>query len=286
VELAEAGIVGELPSAPLNADKPEGEQAELLVWPSDPLGGRRSGVEEAAELVRTAVPGASGPLGRELELLLAERRRMLAAAEYVALPNRVPASRFKDFVTDPAEVAAGIRRPMPEKPYRATRLGTLFHSWVEERSGLSGSREVIDALSSELEPEDAVIDKAELARLQAIFERSAWAGVKPVEVERELHLPFDGRVVICKIDAVYERDGRYQIVDWKTGKAPKSADELAERQLQLALYRLAFAKWKGIDPEGVDAVLYYVSDDRVIEPDRIYDEEELLDLWRAATGGI
>ena len=283
VELAEAGIIDRLPDAPQGETRPEAEEAEPLYWPGDPLGGRRSRVERAAELVRNAEPRASGPLGHELELLLAERERMLAAAEYVTLPNRVPASRFKDFVTDPAEVAASIRRPMPEKPYRATRLGTLFHSWVEERSGLGGSREVIDAFSTELEAEDPAIDEAELARLQAIFERSAWAAVKPVEVERELHLPFDGRIVICKIDAVYERDGRYQIVDWKTGKAPKDADQLAERQLQLALYRLAFAKWKGIDPDSVDAVFYYVSDDRVIEPDRIYDEEELLGLWRAAT---
>ena len=28
-----------------------------------------------------------------------------------------------------------LRRPMPERPYRATRLGTLFHSWVEQRIG-------------------------------------------------------------------------------------------------------------------------------------------------------
>jgi DNA helicase-2/ATP-dependent DNA helicase PcrA len=235
-------------------------------------------------MVRAAVPAASGAEGRELGLLLAERERMIAAAEYVPLPNRVPASRFKDFVTDPAGVAASIRRPMPEKPYRATRLGTLFHSWVEERSGLVGSREVIDALASELEPEEAAVDEAALARLQETFERSEWAGLKPVEVERELHLPFDGRIVICKIDAVYERDGRYQIVDWKTGKAPGSPEELAERQLQLALYRLAFARWKGIDPNEVDAVFYYVADDRTILPDRIYDEHELLTLWRAATG--
>lgn len=282
VELAEARVIDPLPDAPESVEKPPDEAEELLHWPGDPLGGRREAVERAAELVRAAEPAASGPLGREVELLLAERERMLASAEYVALPNRVPASRFKDFVTDPAEVASDIRRPMPERPYRATRLGTLFHSWVEERSGLSGSREVIDALPGELEPEEAAIDEAELARLQAIFERSDWAGLKPVEVERELHLPFDGRIVICKIDAVYERDGRYQIVDWKTGKAPKDEEELAERQLQLALYRLAFASWKGIDPETVDAVFYYVSENRIIEPDRIYDEEELLALWRTA----
>ncbi len=138
VELAEAGSIGGLPEAPQGESRPEAVDTEPLIWPSDPLGGRRAHVERAAESVRTAKPGASGPLGHEVELLLAERDRMLAAAEYVALPNRVPASRFKDFVTDPAEVAAGIRRPMPEKPYRATRLGTLFHSWVEERRGSQG----------------------------------------------------------------------------------------------------------------------------------------------------
>lgn len=286
-ELSAAGIVRDLPDAPVNDEKPEEREAEPLRWPTDPLGNRRDKVERAAALVRETSPAAAGAFGRELELLLGERQRMTTAAEYVDVPNRIPASRFKDFVADPADVAASIRRPMPEKPYRATRLGTLFHSWVEERSGLVGSRETIDALlsdvlSSELEPDDTGLDAADLARLQAIFERSEWAALAPVEVERELHLPFDGRIVICKIDAVYERHGRYQIVDWKTGKAPTSPNELAERQLQLALYRLAFAKWKGIDPSGVDAVFYYVSDDRVIEPDRVDDEEELLRLWRAA----
>jgi DNA helicase-2/ATP-dependent DNA helicase PcrA len=216
--------------------------------------------------------------------LLAERESVAKSAETVELPHRIPASRFKDFVADPAGVASDIRRPMPERPFRATRLGTLFHSWVEQRSGVTGSAEAIDALPGELDQENSAMDSVELARLQATFESSPWASRKPVEVEREIHLPFDGHIVICKIDAVYEHDGRFQIVDWKTGKAPRSDEELADRQLQLALYRLAFARWKGIDPLGVDAVFYYVSDDRIIEPERIYDEDELLDLWRSATG--
>jgi len=102
-------------------------------------------------------------------------------------------------------------------------------------------------------------------------------------VEREIHLPFDGRVIICKIDAVYHVDGRYQVVDWKTGKAPKDADDLERRQLQLAIYRLAYARWAGIDESLIDACFYFVSDDRIIEPERIFDEEELLALWRAST---
>jgi DNA helicase-2/ATP-dependent DNA helicase PcrA len=94
-------------------------------------------------------------------------------------------------------------------------------------------------------------------------------------------VPFDGHVVICKIDAVYESGGRYEIVDWKTGQAPHDARDLEEKQLQLALYRLAYAKFTGIDPDQIDAVFYFVSHDRVIRPERIYSEAELLERWRA-----
>ena len=34
----------------------------------------------------------------------------------------------------------------------------------------------------------------------------------------------------------------------------------------------------------IDAVFYYVADDRVIRPDHVYDEAELLARWRAALG--
>lgn len=282
-ELADAGVIDGLPESPMNASRPEMHDETPLFWPEDPLGGRRKRVAQAAEVVRSSAPSSAGTLEGEIELLLAERENMRAATARVEVPPRIPASRFKDFVTSPAEVAAELRRPMPEKPYRATRLGTLFHSWVEERSGIVGSHETIDTLAIEFDTEMSELDGAELVRLQETFERSEWATRKPVEVERELHVPFDGHIVICKIDAVYERDGRFEIVDWKTGKAPKNAQELTERQLQLALYRLAFAQWKGIDPETIDAVFYYVSDDRVVRPERILDEEELLELWRSAT---
>ena len=68
------------------------------------------------------------------------------------LPTRVPASAFKDYVTDPDAVAEELRRPMPERPYRATRLGTLFHTWVEERYGTGGgAADVLDAAPFELD---------------------------------------------------------------------------------------------------------------------------------------
>ncbi|NNC11181.1 ATP-dependent helicase [Planctomonas sp. JC2975] len=344
-ELADVGIVRALPGATSYDENPLGDGDEPITWPFDPLGGRRVRVERAAELVReaTAVRGSGGDaaprsssLGRwarDVELLLAERERMLRASTDVAVPTRVPASRFKDYVDAPSEVAEELRRPMPERPYRATRLGTLFHAWVERRAGIGGGTEVIDAFDTELDDgafgglgggaADAAssgaapsriaaadvdvsdapafdaagstalfgdvstdadrVERERLLALQRTFERSPWADRQPVEVEREIHLPFDGHLVICKIDAVFERDGRYEIVDWKTGKPPKDADDLASKQLQLALYRLAFSRWRGIDARLVDAAFYYVADDQIIRPTELVDEDVLLRLWRSST---
>jgi len=282
LELAASGVIGELPDASEFEENPLGDEANVITWPLDPLGNRRQAVEAAARLVGESTPENAGRWQRELDLLLEERRRRLEAAPAVTLPTRVPASRFKDYVTDPSGVAAGLRRPMPERPYRATRLGTLFHGWVEQRYGLGGTSESIDALDAELDSSGEGVEAAEFARLQETFESSEWASRKPIEVEREIHLPFDGRVVICKIDAVYEDAGRYQIVDWKTGKAPKDADDLERKQLQLALYRLAYARWAGVDPQRIDAVFYFVSDDLIVTPEHIDDEAELLARWRRA----
>ena len=282
-ELEARGIVGELPEGTSHEANPLGDEVASMVWPLDPLGGRRSRVEDAAALVRGSAARASGRWQSELELLLAERAARLTNDTLVELPARVPASRFKDYVTEPAIVAQSLRRPMPERPYRATRLGTLFHSWVENRYG-TGSAEELDSLATEIDGDDVPLEQEELERLQRIFERSPWAGRAPVDVEREIQFVLDGQVIIRKIDAVYvdsHPDGdRYQVVDWKTGKAPRDAADLEQKQFQLALYRLAYARWKGIDPALIDAVFYFVSDDTVITPERLFDEHELVELWR------
>ncbi len=285
LELEAVGLIGELPLAPVEEQNPLGDEVRQISWPMDPLGTRRERVEAAAAAVRSAEPGASGRWAGELELLLGERAGRLNRGTTVELPTRVPASRFKDFVSDPAAVAASLRRPMPERPYRATRLGTLFHGWVEERYGMSGGAEELDSFSTEHDGDEVPIGGDELARLKEIFEHSPWATRAPVEVEREIHLILDGQIVICKIDAVYFDGERYQVVDWKTGKLPRDAKDLEDKQLQLALYRLAYAQWKGLDASLIDAVFYYVAEDAVVEPARIFDERELVELWRASLGG-
>ena len=281
-----------------------------LAWPLDPLGARRGRVEAAADAVHDASLRNPEP-SPELARLLAERAARLRGTD-VPPPTRVPASKFKDYVTDFGGTLSSIVRPMPERPYRQTRLGTLFHAWVERRSEQVGVGTRVDEALWELDDDDtaasgaadvSVADAADLGTLQDIFERSEWGQLKPIAVEIEIDFALGGQpvagssseperdesaaghVVICKLDAVYRREdrgGRIEIVDWKTGKAPRTPAEREERMLQLALYRLAYHRRFGVPLEEIDVALYYVADDLVIRGDRVYSESELFQRWSAA----
>ncbi|GLI28438.1 ATP-dependent DNA helicase [Agromyces rhizosphaerae] len=297
-ELVAGGVLDEalLPGPSAHESNPREGGGQRATWPLDPLGTRRARVTAAADAVRAArEAGADSAIGdalaRDLELLIAERDARRSPEEAgEARPTRVPASRFKDWVDDPAGVAAELRRPLPQRPYRATRIGTLFHSWVEARS--TGVGDAVDAEAFELDAGDAVpVEHERLARLQATFAASPWGHRRPDEVEVEIHLPLGGTVFVCKLDAVYQVDPdseagrrgiRYEVVDWKTGAAPRDARDLELKQTQLALYRLAFATWREVPVEEVDALFYFVEDDEVVRPERLYDEEELLASWSSS----
>jgi DNA helicase-2/ATP-dependent DNA helicase PcrA len=316
-ELAEEGVIAEglLPEASTFDENPLAESENWTVWPRDPLGARRPRVAAAAELVIAADPGATTPWDHEVELLLAERAAK-NGERMLELPVRIPASRFKDYVADPQAVVRGLQRPMPERPFRQTRLGTRFHTWVEERFRQGGRTELlgepvgagfgdsIDVFDDEFEaiepdeltpsgtlPDDVGLDPdaaaenddlAEIAGLISAFEASEFGDRQPAEVELEIHLVLAGRIVICKIDAIFVDGDRVEVVDWKTGKAPADAADLELKQLQLALYRLAYARWKGIDVDRVGASFYFVAEDRVIRPERLHTEAELEHLIRTS----
>jgi DNA helicase-2/ATP-dependent DNA helicase PcrA len=242
----------------------------MLTWPIDPLGARRAAVRAAADLVDEAVAGPAAEPDRELALLLRERAERSAPAP-AAAPTRIPASRYKEFVADYEGTVARLTRPMPERPYAQTRLGTLFHAWVEERSGLAGRGGSIDDGLWESDDDESAAseasahDTAVLARLKEAFERSEWAALQPIAVETQIDFTETGldgseHIVVCKLDAVYRRGDRIEIVDWKTGKPPRDDRESEERMLQLELYRRAYHAKHGVPLEDIDVVLFYVGD--------------------------
>lgn len=263
-------------------------RAETLQWPIDPLGARRARVHTAARLVSDAIADAATDPPQpdpQLRLLLAERDEAHRVRR--AAPTRIPASRFKDFVADYAAAVDDARRPAPERPYRQTRLGTRFHAWVEARSGLTGrgASPDDDALFFDDELDTAPFDggafenadddeQKALRALQATFAASEWGALQPIAVETEIDFVDpdafgDERphVVICKLDAVYrraDRGDRIEIVDWKTGRAPRTRAERESRMLQLELYRRAYHAHHGVPLEEIDVALYYVADDIVI----------------------
>lgn len=276
-ELVDIGLIAAdvLPREPEHSENPLAQSDTLIPWPRDPLGSRRERVVRAAEAVAEADPQKRTRWSELIALLLAEQKELqLPIDDFSLIPGRIAASRFKDYVADPQAVLRQLRRPLPEKPYSQTRLGTCFHSWLEQRYSRSGVSEILDAQWGEHDHEDS-----DFLTLQRTFEQSEWAGLAPVEVEVEIHLMLDDQVVVCKIDAVFFREGRYQVVDWKTGKPPRDDSDRELKQLQLALYRLAYAEWKNIDLSLIDAAFYFVSEDIVVVPETLQTEAELRDLW-------
>ena len=270
-EMADA-LGHDLPDDDAGDNPYEGER-RLLRWPIDPLGARRAAVTEAASHAAAARERPRVDPDADLALLLAERDARREPARGAA-PTRIAASRYKDFLADYDGTVARIARPMPERPFRQTRLGTLFHAWVEQRSGLAGlGGSIDDALwESDEELTGAQVSTADaeaLAGLRRRFLASEWADLRPLEVETEIDVTMtglDGRphVVICKLDAVYRRGDRIEIVDWKTGRAPRTDEERADRMVQVELYRAAYHARHGVPLDEIDVALYYVSEDVVL----------------------
>lgn len=290
-ELAAADFLPEPPELE-HSENPLLSVPRTLAWPLDPLGGRREEVDQAAALVRTVMAArqlnsapehdflSAGRWAGQIELLLAERDRQPIPP---ALPVRIPASRFKDYLADPETQLESLLRPLPQQPFSQALLGNIFHSWVELRASDIGSLQPFDF--DALEPSDdddnePSFDPELLRRYQETFERSRWGGRRPWLIEKEIHLPFLGHLIICKLDAVYRSETGYEIVDWKTGQMPRGAKEIAERSLQLALYRLAFAEYYRIPLEEVSACFYYVAEDSVLSPDTLPSRNDLEGLWR------
>jgi DNA helicase II / ATP-dependent DNA helicase PcrA len=279
------------------ADNPLLETVEAASWPVTPAGRRYEAVKEAAAMVSDAATadndqpmaddgalfGDDGePLDleaaelvaawrRDAELLLAERaRRRTDNVTPVELPARLSVSALVDLARDPAELARQVRRPMPRPPAPQARRGTEFHRWLEQRYGqqkLFGD----DDLFGADDPPDEALDA-----LRARFDAGEWGSRWPVQVEVAFETLIGDRQVRGRIDAVFRRDeGGFDIVDWKTGAPPRSAEERQAIAVQLAAYRLAWARLSGVPVDQVSAAFYYVRRDVTVRPADLLDEAGL-----------
>lgn len=226
--------------------------------------------DSAAEASSVQASGISGRWAQEAQLLL-DRQRQGKSHQDVHLPSHISASLFVDLGADPAAVLTQLRRPVPREPGISARKGTAFHAWVEEYFGTSGMLDIDEAPGS-----DAHIDEAYgLDHMVAAFKQSEWANRAPAFVEVPVETRIGDVVVRGRIDAVFrDADGGWQLIDWKTGRRP-AGQQLATRAVQLAVYRLAWARLKGVPLEDVSAAFYYVAEDAVVRPHDLGDADEL-----------
>jgi DNA helicase-2/ATP-dependent DNA helicase PcrA len=296
-----AGIGTWVEDGELGEENPFRALVETAVWPYDPLEGphvvrggeaeparrgRRAAMEAAAAAVLEAAASGREPepdssWAREAELLLRSHNAVRVVRE-VELPAHISASMLVSLKEDPAAVTRALRRPVPRKPGMAARKGTAFHSWVEEFFGTAG---MLD-LDEYVDPADAYVDEAyDLDAMKETFKASEFADKVPAAVEVPVETRIDEVVVRGRIDAVFQGPGgRWELVDWKTG-APPSGEKLKIRAVQLAAYRLAWARLQQVPVEQVSAAFYYVAADKVIRPHDLAGEAELEAVVRSAYGG-
>lgn len=268
---------------PEGLDNPIAAAERVAVWPQWSATPEHERLSAAADAIIAAsssaiAPSGGGAIDRELDLLLAERRERLAhRVPSVDLPAHLTTSSLVALARDPQAYALDVRRPLPQPPSASTRRGTAFHAWVEEHYQRSAIVDLDDLPGSA----DQDLDDEDLEAMKERFLASEWATRTPLEVELSLETVIAGRAVRGRVDAVFASEGGGVIVvDWKSGR-PATGPDARVRALQLAAYRVAYARWRDIPLEQVRAAFYYASTGETHYPDLLGVEQ----IEQVVTGG-
>jgi ATP-dependent DNA helicase UvrD/PcrA len=224
-----------------------------------------------------AVDPEVGRWRREAALLLAEReeRAHRDGPLEVAVPAHLSVSQLVVLRRDPQALARSLRRPLPQRPTPYARRGTAFHAWLEQRFG---SVRLLDVDELPGAADDGAATDDELAALQEAFLAGEWADRTPVEVEVPFATTIAGVVVRGRMDAVFaDPGGRFDVIDWKTGRRPAAAD-LSAAAVQLSAYRMAWASLAGVPVTHVRAGFHYVRDGVTVRPADLLDADALAAL--------
>jgi DNA helicase-2/ATP-dependent DNA helicase PcrA len=96
-----------------------------------------------------------------------------------------------------------------------------------------------------------------------------------------------GLLVRGRIDAVFRgraagSDRDWVVVDWKTGTPPSGTRQQQARAVQLAVYRLAWARLVGVAVDRVSAAFFYAATGETVTAADLLDEDGLADLIRGS----
>jgi DNA helicase-2/ATP-dependent DNA helicase PcrA len=283
---------------PTPDDVPPGSPREVLRATADLVGeaaAARQTLEQASGALTAPVGVLTDEAGHDLvelaRTLLAERD--LRTGREVDFPAHVSASGMVRLAADRDAFALQLRRPVPSEPTVHARRGTRFHEWVEQFYTSASLVDVEDLPGAE----DADLPSdADLEALRERFLDSEWSRRTPIAVEVDVETPLAGVMLRSRIDAVFldpdappPAEGEppaVLVVDWKTGREPTDPSSRSAREVQLAVYRLAWSRWADVPLEKVSAAFCYVGSRATVRPERLLTETELeaLILGREPSG--
>ncbi|MDP2012767.1 MAG: ATP-dependent DNA helicase, partial [Actinomycetota bacterium] len=252
--------------------EPEGDvnpflvQSQGVMWPApvESSGQVRALTEHIAQAKPASVSSLSEQEQLQVEqwqtaarLLAEELRRQKQAVVRVPLPSSMSATQLMRAMSEPAELARDLARPMPSAKSRASARGTAMHTWIQTQYG---QQTLLDPDDLPGAADIAIASDEALAELKQAFGRSAFSNRQPYAIEQPFAMVVGGRVVRGRIDAVFESNGRFDVIDWKTGSADHTD------AWQLALYRLAWSRIASVPLQDIDAGFLMIRTGELLRP--------------------
>lgn len=163
---------------------------------------------------------------------------------------------------------------LPRKPRRSAVLGTEFHRRAElhHLGILSLPADDEPTYDSDSTPD---VDAVAPSDPWTSFEATRFHTTTPFLIETPFEITLDGRSIRGKADAVYNQEGAWEIVDYKSGRAPSGG--IRDKLVQLQVYALAAADGALAEsaPDRLSVTFAYFGTDPAVEITEEADEEWL-----------
>lgn len=194
------------------------------------------------------------------------------------VPRALAVSSLVTYAQCPKRFYWSYVRPLPRRFSAAARIGTIVHAWIEQL----GKGQITLYDPEEFEDRAPGEDPTRVAELKKTYERTRFASMRPERIEQAFSLVLGEVIVQGRIDAIFPRaGGGWEIVDWKSGRAP--AEEGSQR-LQLDLYALAAQEIWGKRPEDLTLTFVYLGEGEAAE--RSFEARAAEDIRKEILAGL